>query len=299
MAGKRSLPTDLFWDETFSGLDGDTQSIFIGLVLGADDHGRGPAGVMVLTRMLAKDPPIIQTALQDLDQAGFIQCYQVAGKFYYHITRWDEWETLNKPARSRYPAPPEPERAEATEVSERSGNALEIPGNSQASLESPAIPGKILSEAEAEENGKEEEAEGPKTPRVVIPFPARADGGKGRAEETMVQDLAQILHLPVTPALARLVTEFEGKPGLSLSGEANAARAWIDEPHNKRKKQTQMTVPFFRRWLQRSLTINTQEAARADLETNQATGTVGRAGPARLPSLMHLDDDRRKGGSRT
>jgi hypothetical protein len=282
MAGKRSIPTDLFWDETFSGLCSDTQSIFIGLVLGADDHGRGPAGIAVLARMLAKDPPVIQASLQDLNNSGFIQCYQVEGKFYYHITRWDEWETLNKPARSRYPAPPELQNSN----SEMPGNPPENPGNSQVFLENP-------SEAEAEE--KRREAEEPETPGNVVPFPTRADGGNLKSEELVISELAQVLHLPVTTALTRLVTEFQHVPGLSLLGEANAARAWVDDQRSKRKKQTQMTLPFFRRWLQRSLTINADQVAHTSRETTRATGT---GGPARLPDLMHLDDDIRKGEAR-
>lgn len=294
MAGKRSIPTDLFWDETFSGLCGETQSIFIGLVLGADDHGRGPASVTVLTRMLAKDPQAIHIALQELDTIGFLQCYQVEGKGYYHITRWDEWETLNKPARSRYPTPPDTEVQGLTETPNISGKTPENLGDSHTFLENPAIAGKILSEAEAEEKRKEAEGEVPpdhslESAGTVIPFPTRGDGGQMMTTETTVKTLAQILHVPVTPALARLVEEFQQVPGLSLLGEANAARAWIDDQHNKKRKQTPMTVPFFRRWLQRALNIQDQQVART-LAPPQPTGTTGRPGP-RLPDLMHLDDD--------
>lgn len=304
MAGKRSIPTDLFWDETFSSLSGDTQSIFIGLVLGADDYGRGPASVQVLTRMLAKDPAVIQQALQDLGSTEFIQCYQVKDKTYYHIARWDEWETLHKPARSRYPAPPETAlpAETANDVPGLSEIPPESPGNSGGISESPAISGKIRPEVEekrreVEEKRTEEEGEQTQTPRTIIPFPTRADGGKRETEETLVKDLAQILHVPVTPALARLVTEFQNVPDLSLPGEANAARAWVDEPR-QRKKSTQMSLPFFRRWLQRS---RRQVVGTSSQETLRATGTTGQAGPARLPDLMHLDDDlfqAQKGGAR-
>jgi len=245
--------------------------------------------VLVLARMLAKDPLVIHTALQDLDTNDFIQCYEVSGKLYYHITRWDEWETLNKPARSRYPAPPEAD----IDMREMPEKDQENPGKSQVFSESPALSGKFLSEAE--EKRREAEAEAEETPENIVPFPARADGDKGKSEETITSELAQVLHVPVTSALVRLVAEFQHAPGLSLLGEANAARAWVDDQRNKRKKQTPMTLPFFRRWLQRSLTINADQAARASREMTRATGTSGPSGPARLPDLMHLDDDVRKG----
>jgi hypothetical protein len=55
MASKRSTPTDLFWDAAFSEFDGDTQTIFIGLILGTNDYGRGAVALAVLAQT-GKDP---------------------------------------------------------------------------------------------------------------------------------------------------------------------------------------------------------------------------------------------------
>ncbi|HEY1353887.1 MAG TPA: hypothetical protein VGF67_30115 [Ktedonobacteraceae bacterium] len=328
MAGKRCIPTDLFWDEIFSSLNGETQSIFLGLVLAADDHGRGLAGQRVLSRMLAKDLRTIEQALPDLEDGGFLQCYEVNGRHYYHITCWDEWETLHKPARSRYPEPPEVGRREK---SGRSACAAlpEPAGASRVFVDIPGDGGKISGEAEgrgggeekrrekaaaAEGRGEEEQectavaaADGgereeqeerpqgaaPHRPDAVIPFPASARGSGERGKEggTSPQELARILHLPLTPALDALVAEFEQVPELSLMGEAYAAQAWVDDQRGKRRDHLQMTLPLFRRWLQRSRQLYAAQAEQLARAPGQATGTEGSPGPRRLPSLMYLLDD--------
>jgi hypothetical protein len=319
MAGKRCIPTDLFWDEIFSCFSGETQSVLLGLVLAADDYGRGQAGQHVLSRMLAKDLLTIQQALQDLEGGGFVQCYEVDGRHYYHITRWDEWETLHKPARSRYPEPPRvcPQEEAGLSVYRE---PPEPAGTSRVFVENPGDGGKISVEGEGEEKRKEKEAaaegeggggrpgekesravgdvdedvrEEEGQPDAVIPFPtpARSNGGRRKEGGTSRQELARILHLPLTPALDALVTEFQHVPELSLVGEAHAAQAWIEDQRGKRHNHLQMTLPLFRRWLQRSRQMYAAQAEQLVQTHGQATGTDGSPGPRRLPSLMHLLSD--------
>jgi hypothetical protein len=333
MASKRSIPTDLFWDEAFSEMSGETQSIFLGLVLGADDHGRGVASVKSLGRMLAKDPALIHAALAILQESEFVQCYQVEGKDYYHIRRWEEWETLNKPARSRYPAPPQtrstkaspafsekapqiPGKSEtfsekASENPRKSGvfseKVLESPGKSGAFWENAGEAQKIRPEEEGKGREGEEEGEDCHTeskPANVLTFPTRDDD---EIREKAVQtepaavteaQVAGILRLPVTDALKRLVVEYASLPGLSLLGEADAAREWIqDAGRNKGRKS--LTVAFFRSWLKRESEAIEQRRVRL---RQAATGTTGASGSQqerrRLPSLMHLAEEDRvaKGG---
>jgi hypothetical protein len=51
-------------------------------------------------------------------------------------------------------------------------------------------------------------------------------------------------------ALTRLVAAYASLPGLSLLGEAEAAREWIDDPARNRASKL-LTVAFFRHWLKR------------------------------------------------
>jgi hypothetical protein len=94
-------------------------------------------------------------------------------------------------------------------------------------------------------------------PPNIVPFPAaRADADDvetncsdvGVIEAT--KQVAAILNLPVTDGLERVVADYLGDPTLSLLGEADAAREWIDDPRRNRKQQ-QLTPVFFRRWLKR------------------------------------------------
>ena len=106
MARSRSLPTTLFRDPDFFDLSSETQIILVGLVLGADDAGRGLAHAALLARELNKEIALIEQAFTDLGEAGMLQYYQVGKRTYYQLSRWQEWETLSKPTPSRYPAPP-------------------------------------------------------------------------------------------------------------------------------------------------------------------------------------------------
>ena len=94
-------------------------------------------------------------------------------------------------------------------------------------------------------------------PPNVVPFPAvrdDADENDTKKAETEViavtKQVATILHLPVNDRLQRVVADYLDDPSLSLLGEADAAREWIEDPGRKRKRK-QLTPAFFRCWLKR------------------------------------------------
>jgi hypothetical protein len=152
MARSRSIPTKLFWDPDVSDLDSDTQIVLIGMTLEADDWGRGRAHVGFLARACNKAPAVIERALQQLENAGLIRCYQVGRHRYYVQCRWQEWETLSNPTPSNFPAPPSDE--DLPQIPQNSpGEFGEILGNLGKSWETPP-------EGEGEEKRTEEEEEG-------------------------------------------------------------------------------------------------------------------------------------------
>lgn len=107
MAGKRSIPTSLFSSPDFFELSSDTiRLIMLGLILDADDEGRGHAHPRLLARKLDKSPEDIAQALVELQAHGIVQCYEVAGRAYYVLCHWHTYQTLSKPTPSAYPAPP-------------------------------------------------------------------------------------------------------------------------------------------------------------------------------------------------
>lgn len=293
MARSRSLPSNLFEDPDFFELGSDMQIILVGLVLGADDAGRGLAHSGLLARKLNKDVALIEQALSALEERGLLICYQVERQRYYCLTRWQEWETLSRPTPSKHPAPP------SQTVPTREQQSPEIPQNPTN------FPGDFVEtpsegEGEEEEEEKRKEGEGEVTPSNVLTFPtARTDGTTGSIRVLSEQEireiskqLSSILKLSETAALTRIVQEYGQDPMLSLLGEADAAREWIDDKHRNRNGQ-RMTEAFFRRWLRREHedALHRQQQR----EQTRATGTAGKEGAdttrAGLPqrSLMDLE----------
>jgi hypothetical protein len=306
VAAKRCIPTDLFYHRKFVQLRNDTNRlILIGLIIDADDAGRGLADPDLLGRKLDHPSESIQQALEDLEHAGFIETYAHDEEKYYSLCLWCVWQKLSKPTPSHYPAPP------SVTIFQRN------PGEPRGTQEKPKAPEDSRPEEEGEEKRREPEDEGEATHRgecqptrkssgrKVVPFPGTlpsADGnGDGKARNSseaetraLVQQAARILRLPPDDVLTRLVVEYAAIPGLSLPGEADAAREWIDDPQ-RNKKRRRMSPAFFRNWLKRE-----QDAIeRRQIALQQAQLSTGTSGPTppsrdappagrRPPDLMHL-----------
>ena len=94
----------------------------------------------------------------------------------------------------------------------------------------------------------EEEDEGQPPPNVVT-FPAARDDDDSAisypSEKILeaTKQVAAILKLSQTDALTRVVADYLHDPGISLFGEADAAREWIEDPQRNRKQQ-RLTPPF-------------------------------------------------------
>jgi DNA-binding transcriptional ArsR family regulator len=297
MARSRSLPSDLFDDPDFFELESDTQVILLGLVLLADDYGRGPAHPGLLARKCNKDQAIVERALAELEVAELVQRYRDGRHCYYFLRRWFEWESLSKPTRSRYPAPPPLPEAFDSAVSaspKQAGSFREKPkkaGNFPAEAEEEGRrEGESESEQEAEEKEKQK-AEG--GPGLLLSFKRKAESlpdaptdrtvvhpstQPAEAPAHLTEQVASILRLPNSEALARLVAEYQASPYLSLLGEADAAREYLDDPARNRRAQV-MSLTFFRRWLKRE-----EEAVLSRREAQALPGPLGKASPGR-PTL--------------
>ncbi len=317
MAAKRCIPTDLFYNRKFVRLRSDTiRLILIGLIADADDAGRGLADPDLLGRKLDQRAEQIQEALDDLAQAGFVETYTIGEETYYSLRVWHAWQKLSKPTPSHYPAPPSDSFAQGNP-----GDPREAPENRSRPRETRPEEEGEGKEKRKEDEGEDAPAQAPtpqgrsgSSPHKVVPFPrpragASIAGGvvQGNDVSTLTRQVARILKLPVTEALTRLVAEYAPYPSLSLLGEADAAREWLDNPERNDRHQ-RASPAFFRRWLKRE-----QEAMerRHSALQHQATGTGGAAPPAtrgapappapvpRPPNLMHLaDDDQRARGAK-
>lgn len=255
MAAKRSIPTTLFASPDFFELSTDTiRLILIGIILDADDEGRGSAHPRLLARKLDKRPEDIDVALAELEAHGILRCYEVSGRVYYVLLHWHKYQVLSRPTSSNFPPPPQERPTNVT-------YALGISEQPRAISESPGEPfreeegeGEGERKEEQEEKRNEDEGITPPGRNDVSPSTTNAGGDVSpslKEKSVEIDRVAFYLQLPMTTDLQAIVGEFADTPTLSLIGEAIEARSWVDDPRRNRKGQ-QMTPAFYRRWLKRS-----------------------------------------------
>jgi len=263
MATKRSIPTSLFASPDFFELSNNTtRLIFIGIILDADDEGRGCAHPRLLARKLDQALEDIAQALEELIAHGMLQCYEVAGRHYYWLCHWQKYQTLSKPTPSLYPAPPDVFPAEQQmprETQENPGESRETPSEGEGK-------GK-KKRTEREENRSEAEGD---LPSGITRFPTAtcsstsASALSSKTLEEVTEQVASLLKLPVSQELREVVQEFLPVTPLSLAGEAIEAHAWIVDARRNHTQQP-MTPAFFRRWLRRA-----QQGSQSPLRPGQA-----------------------------
>lgn len=297
MAARRMISTRFFKDPDIMNLScKDTQLILIGLTLAADDEGREVAHAGLLGREMDYPADQVEAALQELMANDLLLLYQVGKHRYYQLTRvWREWQTLGgRTTPSRYPAPPTAEtlpcEPDIRSLGKSRGNGVHFPDQSNPTEENPT-------EEEAKPACKQTFTN---QPQNVLPFPhSHADDDRQKKESTvLIPQVARILMLPTTDALLRLVDEYATLPGLSLVGEADAAREWIDD-HRRNPQRKRMSLTFFRNWLKRERDamehrpFQLQQPVRAtgtgDLSPTVSPGAFPHG--RRPPDLMHLADE--------
>ena len=287
MAQRRMVPTRFFKDPDILALSTrDTQLILIGLILAADDEGRELAHAELLGREMNYPSEQVEAALQELVANDLLLLYHVGRHRYYCLTRWQQWQTIHpsKLVLSKHPAPPTDKVQH--EGSENAAHEQHVGSDTSAQDKLSQVK---LSEVKEDEEGLR--------PANVLTFPTSSSTDTNTDDEQMqiTTQVARILKLPVNEALHRVILDYAHSPTLSLSGEADAAREWIEDRTRNRKGQ-RMNLAFFRRWLQRE-----QEDAlhrQAQREQHSATGTHGRdtpdvsppkPAPALTRSLMGLE----------
>jgi DNA-binding transcriptional ArsR family regulator len=245
------VPTNYFKDPDILSLSlREHRQILLGLILFADDEGRESAHTSLLSREMGDyTPDEIEVALADLVENNLIVLYQVGKHRYYSLTRWNRWQTINKKRMtpSRLPAPPLCEDQTATSnVPEDSGgipaSAVQVQEDSGELSAQFKLIESNLSDGEGEESDTTN----------IVRFPADNAAVFSEDITALATDIAPILHIDGTLALLRIVSDYANTPGLSLLGEADAAREWIDDRTRNRKGQ-RMTPAFFRRWLKKEV----------------------------------------------
>lgn len=113
MARRRMIDPAMWQSEDFSRCSFLARLIFVGLISQADDEGRGKASpAYIKSTLFPYEDGIrlidIEKALSEIGQHLSVTYYStIDGKQYYSLDSWMDWQTLDKPKPSKFPAPPE------------------------------------------------------------------------------------------------------------------------------------------------------------------------------------------------
>lgn len=111
MARKRMISPEIWESQSFSELSDLAKIVFISLFSHADDEGRGradPAFIKNTTFPYDENRRVadIKSALSEIARSMSVQFYSVNGIEYYFMTKWERWQKIDKPSKSKLPPPP-------------------------------------------------------------------------------------------------------------------------------------------------------------------------------------------------
>lgn len=110
MARKRMISPEIWESQDFSQLSDVAKIVFISLFSHADDEGRGradPTFIKNITFPYDENRRVadIKSALSEIARCMSVQFYSVNGIEYYFMTSWERWQKVEKPSKSKLPAP--------------------------------------------------------------------------------------------------------------------------------------------------------------------------------------------------
>jgi hypothetical protein len=115
----------IWTDEGFLSLSIAARLMFIGMISGADDEGRGLATDRCLKASVfpADDVTLeqVRTYRDEVAAAVNVKLYDVDGKKYYECSKWRNHQRLERPSKSIIPAPPDDARKDTGTIPESSG----------------------------------------------------------------------------------------------------------------------------------------------------------------------------------
>ncbi len=109
MARKRMIDPNIWQSEDFGKLSTLGKLVFIGLFSNADDEGRGRANPTYLKSILFPYEESIRSAdidktLSEISSNMSVIFYSCNGSNYYSLTKWYDWQRIEKPQDSKLPA---------------------------------------------------------------------------------------------------------------------------------------------------------------------------------------------------
>ena len=110
MSGRiRTVKPEWLEDQLLSESSSDARVLSIGLLLLADDHGRGRASAKFLTARVftGQSEQVLQDALARLVEIRYCHVYEVDGQKYFEVRNWFKHQKVDRPSKEKVPPPPE------------------------------------------------------------------------------------------------------------------------------------------------------------------------------------------------
>jgi hypothetical protein len=107
----RTIKPEIMTDEKLAPLSDSTRLLAKGLIVYADDHGRGKAhaGLLAVQVWPYGDPHEglrkVETGLRELEAIEFCRVYTVKGQRYYALRNWTKHQRVQHPGAPRVPTP--------------------------------------------------------------------------------------------------------------------------------------------------------------------------------------------------
>lgn len=110
MGGRiRTIKPEWLDDERMSDCSSEARVLSIGLLLMADDVGRGRLGKNAALRVFPKHPEVFDAALQEL-RPWYVVVYEVRGQLYFEVVNWKKHQRIDRPSKPLTPDPSEGQR---------------------------------------------------------------------------------------------------------------------------------------------------------------------------------------------
>lgn len=261
----RTIKPEFPHSESMGRVSRDARLTFVELWTLVDDSGRARGNSRMLASLLfpydSDAPELIGSWLEELEREGCIIRYRAGanGSEYVAVTEWNEHQRIDKPSKSKFPPPPEPDSENVRESSrafvEPSEKLLVGPG-----------PGSEDQDQEGTRTGKgpgsEEGCSEPAAPPSDPSPDGTSEGPPEFPEFPTVGRKSGPRRWSLTePVIRRLQ---EAYPGVDVVPECRKAFAWTMANPTKRKTANGMEA-FLNRWCEKAQ--NSGPSARAGPKT--------------------------------
>jgi len=257
MARKRMIDPGIWTSEDFSNLSFIARLIWVGLISNADDEGRGKANVAYLkSQLFPYDDDLslkkIEAALTEIGNSMSIQFYEVECKKYYQLTKWDKFQTINRPTPSQIPKKNETTQTSQTQITEHSLNTHGI--DTEGSLPKKEIEVEVKCECEKEESVKEESG--------TSPLSTHAQKHKyGSFKNVLLteEEYNRLLSEPDGAAAIEYFSNYREMKGYKCKNDNLAIRKWAFSAVKEERQRAQRSQP--KPVVQTSQKVSAEEAA--------------------------------------